>query len=70
MSNGYAVGLSNSSVIFNPVGKSSGSYFSKKLAFGENITVPYHEINRVIRKYIYSIVYMYHMFFIHLLMDI
>ena len=51
-SNSYTVGLSNSSVIFNPVGESSGSYFSKKLVFGENITVPYHEINKVIRKYI------------------
>ena len=51
-SNSYMVGLSNSSVIFNPVGESSGSYFSKKLAFGEDITVPYHEINKVIRKYI------------------
>lgn len=51
-SNGYAVGLSNSSVIFNPVGESSGSYFSKKLAFGENITTPYHDINKMIRKYI------------------
>lgn len=51
-SNSYTVGLSNSSVIFNPVGESSGSYFSKKLAFGEDITVPYHEINKVIRKYI------------------
>ena len=51
-SNSYTVGLSNSSVIFNPVGESSGSYFSKKLAFGENITTPYHDINKVIRKYI------------------
>lgn len=51
-SNSYAVGLSNSSVIFNPVGESSGSYFSKKLAFGTNITNPYHEINGKIRKYI------------------
>ena len=51
-SNSYMVGLSNSSVIFNPVGESTESYFSKKLAFGEDITVPYHEINKVLRKYI------------------
>ena len=51
-SNSYAVGLSNSSVVFNPVGSSPTSYFSRKLAFGEDITIPYHDINHMLRKYI------------------
>ena len=51
-SNSYKVGLSNSSVMFNPVGESTNCYFSKKLAFGKEITTPYHDINSIIRKYI------------------
>ena len=57
-SNGYDVGLSNCSVMFNPITedsiKDSSLYFtkSKQLFFDETITNPYHEINRLIRQYI------------------
>ena len=52
-SNSYAVGLSDISVIFNPVRESNEStYFTKNFAFDETIRNPYHDINAVIRKYI------------------
>ena len=57
-SNGYDVGLSNVSVMFNPITESSitdsSLYFtkSKQLAFDESITTPYHEISKLIRQYI------------------
>ena len=57
-SNNYDVGLSNCSVMFNPITedsiKDSSLYFtkSKQLFFDESITTPYHEINRLIRQYI------------------
>lgn len=50
-SNGYAIGLANCGTIFSPVtGKES--YFTKKFAFGEEVTNPYHEINKVMRRFI------------------
>ena len=57
-SNYYDVGLSNCSVVFNPITEQSvedsNNYFTKteNLHFGKEITNPYHEINGVIRKYI------------------
>ena len=55
-SNGYYVGLMNCGTIFSPVTGKEG-YFTKKFAFDENVLNPYHEINKIMRKYIieYSI---------------
>ena len=55
-SNAYDVGLSNVSVSFNPITKASindeNNYFTKsKLFFPESITSPYHDINKLIRKF-------------------
>lgn len=50
-SNGYYVGLMNCGTIFSPVTGKEG-YFTKKFAFDENILNPYHEINKIMRKYI------------------
>lgn len=50
--NGYKIGLSNCEMMFSPVSLNK-SYFTKKTTMDENkIINPYHEINRVIRKYI------------------
>lgn len=49
--NGYNVGISNCSVMFSPV-SIADIYFEKETAFGEDVTKPYHKINRIIRKYI------------------
>ena len=53
-SNGYSIGISNSSVIFNPIlGDSNYSpYFAKKFAFDESVLSAYHDVNKIIRKYI------------------
>ena len=51
-SNSYNVGLSNCSVMFNPVNGNLNTYFTKTFAFPESITTPYHDINSIIRKYI------------------
>lgn len=57
-SNNYDIGLSNVSVMFNPITINSindkNNYFtkSKKLYFKESITTPYHDINKLIRLYI------------------
>jgi len=56
-SNSYDVGLSNVSVMFNPITTSSildsSNYFtkSKKLHFDESITGPYHDIAKLLRLY-------------------
>lgn len=56
-SNSYDVGLSNCSVMFNPITEESindsSLYFtkSKQLAFDSTITDPYHDINKLIRLY-------------------
>lgn len=50
--NGYNVGLSNASVLFNPIDADFKPYFSKELSFNEDIIKPYHDINRNFRKYI------------------
>lgn len=57
-SNGYAVGLSNCAVMFNPITPESirneSLYFTKstQLAFDKSIIDPYHSINRIIRQHI------------------
>ena len=49
--NGYYIGLMNCDTMFSPV-TGKDSYFTKKFAFDESVTNPYHEINKIMRKYI------------------
>lgn len=56
-SNAYSVGLSNCSVMFNPITvesiKDENLYFtkSKELFFDSSVITPYHDINKLVRKY-------------------
>lgn len=51
--NNYNIGLSNVSVIFDPIIPDySNTYFSKTFAFDSSIISPYHDVNKLIRKYI------------------
>ena len=49
--NSYKVGISNCSVIFSPI-TTDNHYFAKKTVMKEDITTPYHDINKIIRKFI------------------
>ena len=50
--NSYHVGLSNVSVIFDPIKPLSNIYFQKNLSMGEEKLNVIHKINQIFRKYI------------------
>ena len=67
-SNFYDIGLSNCSVMFNPITKESikdsNNYFTKsKLFFPDSITSPYHDINKLMRRYMLESLFAKHMTF-------
>ena len=51
-SNGYYIGLSNVSIIFNPLVPDRKRYFERSLQTDDRIANAYHAVNRLLRRYI------------------